>query len=93
MSSANYILTPQAKWYWSISHSYIEINTPEEYYIKGGGTNITTSTTIYTGQAGLNLIQQGIKQQVYTKNKLKTNKYEQSKINKINKGRTRTTFK
>lgn len=86
------------KWYWSIKvmnrrkkEYIVEIKSPEEHY--SSTTSTTVYTTIYTGQSGMNLINNALKQQVFTQNKLKTNKNEQNKINKRNKGCARTTFK
>ena len=94
-----YVLPIHYKWHWNIKtinrrkkSAELEIRGPEEYYSSTFSTTVnTTKITIHTGSGGMNLIKQAINQAL--KQKLKTNKYEQSKINKVNKSRTRTTFK
>ena len=94
-----YALPTHYKWHWNIKTinrrkktAELEIKGPEEYYSSTFSTTVnTTNITIHTGSGGMNLIKKAINQAL--KQKLKTNKYEQSKINKVNKSRTRTTFK
>lgn len=92
-----FVLPTYDKWQWRIkcinrrkkTHE-LEIIGPQEYF----STTFTTTNAFiaHTGQGGMQMLQRAYAG-YNNMNKLKTNKYEQSKINKINKGRTRTTFK
>ena len=90
-----FVLPIYYKWHWNIKTinrrkktAELEIKGPQEYFSSTFSTTVnTTNVIIHTGSRGMNLFNQALKQ------KLKTNKYEQSKINKVNKSRTRTTFK
>ena len=90
-----FVLPIYYKWHWNIKTinrrkktAELEIKGPQEYFSSTLSTTVnTTNVIIHTGSRGMNLFNQALKQ------KLKTNKYEHSKINKVNKSRTRTTFK